>query len=257
MACEQHSLQAYLDGELAPGEAAALEEHLRTCPDCAREIASALRLRRGMAAARGRFTPDPAFKARVLRGIGTRHPRRRWASLMPAAVATATIALLIAAFLWNARSSQQALREQTFREVADLHVSDVASANPVDVVSTDRHTVKPWFAGRIPFSFNLPEFSGTEFTLIGGRVAWLEQEPGAQLLVGAGQHRISVLIFRESGDLARVLPGSSPGASPAARRQASFNISTWRSAGLRFFVVSDAEAGAVVRLARLLQQANP
>jgi anti-sigma factor RsiW len=250
-------VSAYLDGELAPADAIALEQHFQACPHCAAEIAAAMHLRRSMADARGRFIPDPAFKQRVLRSIGMVRSTPRWFRSLPAAVATATIAIALAAFLWNVRSSQQALREQIFREVADLHVSDIASANPVDVVSTDRHTVKPWFAGRIPFSFNLPEFSGTEFTLIGGRVAWLEQEPGAQLLVGAGQHRISVLIFRESGDLARVLPGSSPGASPAARRQASFNISTWRSAGLRFFVVSDAEAGAVVRLARLLQQANP
>src|SRR6202012_5787055 len=110
-------------------------------------------LRRAMAAARGRFTPDPAFKQRVLRSLGPARPKSRWPGFLPAAIATATVALLLAVLLWNARSSRQALREQTFREVADLHLSDVGSANPVDVVSTDRHTVKPWFAGRIPFSF--------------------------------------------------------------------------------------------------------
>ena len=76
--------------------------------------------------------------------------------------------------------------------MADLHVSDLASANPYDVVSSDRHTVKPWFQGKIPFAFNLPEFAGTEFTLLGGRLVYLHQQPAAQLVVGVGKHRISV-----------------------------------------------------------------
>jgi anti-sigma factor RsiW len=254
MACDQQPMQlsAYLDGELMPADASALEQHLRACPYCAAEIADALHVRRGMAAARGRFAPDPAFKQRVLRGIGTARSKRRWFSFVPAAVATATIALVLAAFLWNLRSSQQALREQTFREVADLHLSDVASVNPVDVVSTDRHTVKPWFAGRIPFSFNLPELAGSEFSLIGGRVAWLEQEPGAQLLVGLHQHRISVLIFRDVPGLARALPSSRD-----VVKRASFNMSTWTGGGLRFFVVSDADPQELAKLTQMLQQANP
>jgi anti-sigma factor RsiW len=205
-----------------------------------------------MAAARGRFTPDPAFKQRALRSIGVARPKWRWFSFMPPALATATIALILIVFLWNVRVSQQALREQTFREVADLHVSDIASANPVDVVSTDRHTVKPWFAGRIPFSFNLPEFSGTEFSLIGGRVAWLEQEPGAQLLVGLRQHRVSILIFRDGPGLSRAMPSSRDVSS-----HAEFNMSTWTSGGLRFFVVSDADAQELTKLAQMLRQANP
>lgn len=250
MPCNQQPLQAYLDGELAPAESAALEQHLRACPDCAAAIAAALHLRRAMAAARARFTPDPAFKLRVLRGLGAKPSKTRWLSSVPAALAPA-FALLLIAFLWNLHSAHQALRDQTFREVADLHVGDLASANPVDVVSTDRHTVKPWFAGRIPFSFNLPEFSGSEFSLVGGRVAWLEQEPGAQLLIGLHQHRVSVLIFRDSPTLARALPSSRD-----VRSRAGFNMSTWTSAGLRFFIVSDSDPQELAKLAQLLQQAN-
>lgn len=254
MATNQHptQLSAYLDGELASADAAAFEQHLRGCPHCAVEIATALQLRRGMATARGFYSPDPAFKQRVLRSVGAARPRPRRFSFLSAALATAAIALALATFLWSVRSTQTALREQTFREVADLHVSDLASANPVDVVSTDRHTVKPWFAGRIPFSFNLPEFSGTDYSLIGGRVAWLDQEPGAQLLVGLHQHRVSVLIFRDVPGVARALP-----TSQAVSSRAAFNMSTWASGGLRFFVVSDADPLALARLAQMLRQANP
>jgi len=249
--CNPAQLSAYLDGELASADAAALEQHLRQCPDCAAEIAAALQLRRSMAAARDRYTPDPAFKQRMLRNIGV-PSKPRWLSFIPATVATATIAIVLAALLWSVRSSQQALRQETFREIADLHLGDLASANPVDVVSTDRHTVKPWFAGRIPFSFNVPEFSGTEFSLIGGRVAWLEQEPGAQLLLGLHQHRISVLIVRDIPSIAHALPSST-----GVENRASFNMSTWTSGGLRFFVVSDADPQELSKLTQMLRQANP
>ena len=81
---------------------------------------------------------------------------------------------------------ESARRQRVFSELADLHVSALASATPVDVISTDRHTVKPWFQGRIPFSFNLPELQGSEFTLIGGRVTYLAQTSwGAFDLSGA------------------------------------------------------------------------
>ena len=258
MACDRNpaQLSAYLDGELASAEAAALELHIRTCPGCAAEIAAALQLRRSMAAAQLRYTPDPAFKQRVMRSLGAAGSKPLRISFMPsfvpASVATATVALVLAALLWSVRSSQQALRAQTYREVADLHLSELASANPVDVVSTDRHTVKPWFAGRIPFSFNVPEFSGTEFSLIGGRVAWLEQEPGAQLLLGLHQHRISVLIVRDIPSIAHALPSST-----GVENRASFNMSTWTSGGLRFFVVSDADPQELSKLTQMLRQANP
>jgi len=250
MACEQRPAQlaAYIDGELEPEEASAVDEHVRGCPACAAEIAALVRMRRGLLAARGRYVPDPALRARVRRSIGAVERRRRssfW--LIPAVVGFAAIVILMA-MVWPERS----LRSEGFGEVADLHVSDLASANPVDVVSTDRHTVKPWFAGRIPFTFNLPEFAGTDYTLIGGRVVYLEQQPGAQLLAGLRQHRISVLIFRESAELARAFPAASE-----VRQRDSFNVATWQAGDLRFVVIGDADAGAIGKLVQMMKQANP
>jgi anti-sigma factor RsiW len=261
MACELNpaTLAAYLDGELTSAEAATLEQHVRGCAWCAGEVAELMHVRRSLRVARGRYTPDPAWKKRVLQEIGagartTTRAGARWfdrtrLEWSPAAIAAAVVLVLLAAVWIQQRST---VRNETFREVADLHVSDVASANPVDVVSSDRHTVKPWFAGRVPFSFNVPELAGTEFTLIGGRVVYLEQEPGAQLLVAVGPHRISVLIFRASPELERALPSES-----GVQRRDAFQMTAWRSGDLRFFVVSDAEAGEVGKLAELLRQANP
>jgi len=111
--------------------------------------------------------------------------------------------------------------------------------------------VKPWFQGKIPFTFNVPEFSGSEFALLGGRLVYLHQQPAAQLVVGAGKHKISVLITQESSALGSGLPFS----GGVAVRD-SFNVETWEKNGLRFYVIGDAEQGAIHRLAQALQGAN-
>lgn len=250
MGCElkPERLAAYLDGELAGAEAAAVEQHVRTCPQCAAEVAERMHLRRSLVAARNHFAPDPEWKKRMLGKIAARpQPKRPWMAWVPTAVALAAVLVLMVGMGVQRRSA----REEAFREVADLHVSDLASDHPVDVVSTDRHTVKPWFTGRIPFSFNVPEMAGTEFNLIGGRVAYLQQEPGAQLIVGLRQHRISVLIFRDTSDVGVL------SREEEVRGRAGFNVVTWGAGGLRFVVIGDADAGEIGRLAGIFRQANP
>src|SRR5207244_13446718 len=99
-------------------------------------------------------------------------------------------------------------RDQVFSEIADLHVSTLASSSPVNVISTDRHTVKPWFQGKIAFVFNLPELQNSEFSLLGGRMTYLEQTPGAHLIYDARKHHISVFVFQERSLPARLTDSS-------------------------------------------------
>jgi anti-sigma factor RsiW len=162
-------------------------------------------------------------------------------------MAAAMAAMAIFVFLWAGhRQTSDAIAE-----IADLHVNALASANQVDVVSTDRHTVKPWFQGRIPFTFNLPEFSGTDFTLVGGRMAYFHQQPGAQIIVSMRQHKVSVLIFQESTGMEREFPRTT-----AVDRRTSFGMETWQSEKLRFVLVSDADPSGIDNLARLFKEAN-
>ena len=81
-------------------------------------------------------------------------------------------------------------RQQALAQLLDLHVATTASSNPVDVLSTDRHTVKPWFQGKLPYAFNLPEFQDTPFKLIGGKLVYFRHTAGAQLLVELRKHQI-------------------------------------------------------------------
>lgn len=238
-------LDAYLDGELSPETSAAIREHLNGCTRCSAQIADTARLQRSLRGARGYFTPSTEFRQRIQKQVA-RSRRRTW--LLPwVPMAAAAAAMVFLVFLWvGHRQTSDAVAE-----IADLHVNALASANLVDVVSTDRHTVKPWFQGKIPFTFNVPELSGTDFTLVGGRLAYFHQQPGAQLIVSMRQHKISVLIFQDSAKMESEFPPST-----AVDRRTSFGMETLQSARLRFVVVSDADPSGIDKLARLFKEAN-
>lgn len=246
MQCDSPSeiLDAYLDGELSHESSWAMQEHLKTCSRCSLQIAERAILQRILHGAREHFTPRVEFRKHMheqLSRSGRRSRALPWLSL----ALTVTASILIA-ILWIGERTTY----DTVAELADLHINALASVSPVDVVSTDRHTVKPWFQGKIPFAFNLPELSGTDFTLVGGRLVYLRQQPGAQLIVSFRQHKISVLIFQEMAKT-NEFPSST-----ALDRRTSFYVQTWQSQGLRFVLVSDAEPLEILRLSNLLNQAN-
>src|SRR6202049_3819994 len=185
-------LDAYFDGELPVDEARALQEHLRQCATCAAEGLRRLQQKHAIQAAAQRFTPDPAFRNRIQKSIAARRPSP-WTRRFP--VLAMAAALLIASAFLLIVQRERGSEQQLMSELVDQHVATLASSNPVDVVSTDRHTVKPWFQGKIPFTFNLPELQNSEFTLLGARISYLNQTPGAELIFRVRQHQISVFIF--------------------------------------------------------------
>jgi anti-sigma factor RsiW len=249
MVCEiwTEQLDAYLDGELPPAEARALGEHLRGCPACATESLSRVQQKRVLQAAGQRFTPDPAFRARIQQSIAARRPAR-WSRFWYPVLATAAVLLIVGAVSLNldrGRRSDQRL----LSELADLHVATLASSNPVDVVSTDRHTVKPWFAGKIPFTFNLPELQDSPFTLLGAKVSYLNQSPGAELIFRVRQHQISVFIFQD-----KAWGNTRP--EDAVQTALSFNARSWSRNGLRYFVIGDASPQDLDQLSGLIKSAG-
>jgi anti-sigma factor RsiW len=241
-------LATYLDGELPSGEMKAVDAHVRNCPSCAADVLGQVQLKRAVQSAGRSYTPNSQFRARVQRQIASRPKTSVWNAWLTAAtvVAVLVIASLAAAYFGQRRLE----REQAFSELADLHVATLASANPVDVVSTDRHTVKPWFQGKIPFTFNLPELQNSEFTLTGGRVTYLGQAAGAHLIYHIRKHQISVFVFQDR-DL-KVGLGSDLG----VRKHRSFEVATWSQDGLRYFVIGDAGTADIRDLATRLKAAE-
>jgi anti-sigma factor RsiW len=246
MSCEQwrDQLDAYADD--APGNYAALEEHLRTCPACTSAVLGRIQLKRATrAAAAGRFTPSPAFRLKIDKSIAAKQQPRRFSAWIPS-LAGALAALLVLAVSVGVWMRHQA-REQAIAQLLDMHVATIASANPVDVVSTDRHTVKPWFQGKLPFTFNLPELANTPYKLLGGKLVYLHDQPAAQLLFELRKHQLTVFIAQEQG-------GSFP-VSESDTRANGFTVETWTQDGLRYAIISDTNQNDVNELGNLLKTA--
>ena len=243
-------LDAYLDGELDSDQMQGLDRHLRECPRCSAEALRRLQWKRAIHSAGQCYVPDPALRERIERKISPANPA--WWQWRAALAATAAVLLLFAGARIMRREivqpKQHLVQESRIAgELADLHVSTLASANPVDVVSSDRHNVKPWFAGKIPFSFDLPELQGSQFELVGGRVSYLEQSPGAQLLFRVRKHQISAFIFQ-----ARALPADFARAEEMDAR--SFHLESWQHNGLQYFVIGDVAPEDLRALRELLNK---
>jgi anti-sigma factor RsiW len=245
MACEswQAKLDTYLDGELSSEQMRAYDAHVRGCLSCSSAALSLVQRKRSLQDAGKRFTPSPEFRKRIQASIAARPERGigfAWRTV------TAVFALLVIAgtTYWGALRSRT---DQAFGEVADLHVATLASSSPVDVVSTDRHTVKPWFQGKIPFSFDLPELQNSEFSLLGGRMVYLEQAPGAHLIYQVRKHQVSVFIFQEASLRSKLQEDAT------VTKRLSFHVESWSRDGLRYFVIGDAGAPDIDGLARLFK----
>ena len=246
MVCEswKAKLDTYLDGELSSQEMRAFDTHVHSCSSCAADALTRVQMKRGIQAAGKRFAPTAEFRRRV-RGKIAAKPHRSFhlTWMFAAALSVLVVAGLLSAYIGVQRSHG----EQAYSEIADLHVAALASSSRVDVVSSDRHTVKPWFQGKIPFAFDLPEIQNSEFSLLGGRMTYLGQTPGAHLIYAVRKHEISVFIFQEA-ELRDGLAENS-----AATKKMSFNVATWSQGGLRYFVIGDAGTADINNLAKLFR----
>jgi len=251
MACDlwRDKLDAFVDGELSAETQRGFDEHLRVCPSCAAGIATRTQLKIAVKrAALRRYAPSAQFRRKIEAQFLPEKRARRTAWIwLPAAGLAAAILL---AAVWIARRPAAVSGAPTLSEIVDVHVAALASANPVDIVSTDLHTVKPWFEGKLPFAVNLPDLTNTPFSLLGGRIAYLNQKPGAGLLFQFRKHRLSVFVFQDSAQWKHLGPQDKP------EQRASFWVETFRGSGLRYFVIGDTSAENVEQLSNLMKGAS-
>jgi anti-sigma factor RsiW len=252
--CWQEKLDTYLDGELPEHEMRTFDAHVRGCSFCSADALTRVQMKRAIQVAGRRFTPSTDFRRRIEQRIAPKPRRSFRLEWMAAAVAVFLVGALIATYVGNQSSRDQASRDHLFSEVADLHVATLASSSPVDVISTDRHTVKPWFQGRIPFAFNLPELRDSEFSLLGGRMTYLDQTPGAHLIYDVRKHHISVFVFEERSLNLKLPAGLDENSS--SPKQVPFDMETWSHGGLRYFVIGDATTADIDSLAKLFKAAS-
>jgi anti-sigma factor RsiW len=142
------------------------------------------------------------------------------------------------------RGAQQAA---LVNEAVDEHIAAIAAGGP-EVVSSDRHTVKPWFQGRLPFSFNLPQALPADVTLDGANLVQVEGEPAAQLLFSIGKHRASVFVRQRSGTIGGAAKGDS--------ERNGFHAEGFETKELEVIAVSDADPARLRELVQAMEVAQ-
>src|SRR4051812_41626459 len=192
----QRWLSGYLDGELDLVNAVALEAHLKTCARCAQAYANQQALQAAIRGS-GLYVPAPAaLQARIKTSLrqadsSARAPRvlrwRHWGSL---AVALACIAVLA----WGLGRTWvvPVADDRLAMEVLNSHVRSLITDHLIDVVSSDRHTVKPWFAGKLDFSPTVDDLASQGYPLTGGRLDYLDGRPVAALVYQRQRHVINL-----------------------------------------------------------------
>ncbi len=262
------TLSAYIDAELPPTEQQGIEQHLASCHACTLRVLSATKLKAATSRAGHRFTPPPEALARLTAQLHSQSepqsepqsqsqpkptPRiysMRPASIRPAAWAALAAAILLAISLLGWRQFHQT--NTVAAELLDQHLATLSSAATPQVISTDRHTVKPWFQGRLPFSFNLPDATALppDTTLKGADLTYLNGQPTALLLFTIHKHEVSFFLTQRS---------SSPTLTALPSTLAGFNLRTATTPDLRIIAVSDVNPSDLDNLmAALLQvQASP
>ena len=188
-------LDAYLDDELDAGTTLSLEEHLKECDDCARWLEARRALLSRVRGSALRAVPPPGLAAHieVLRPAVQKPASRKKAPWMPWLPALAASLVLLAGGFVLGRTTL--LGSRLDAEFVGAHVRSLLDEHAVEVVSSDHHTVKPWFAGRLAFSPPVPELGANGDVLLGGRLEYLEHQRIAVLVYRHGKHLISVFVF--------------------------------------------------------------
>jgi anti-sigma factor RsiW len=235
-------LTAFVDGELSSSEVQGVQQHLADCHPCALRALSATQLKAATARAGQRFVAPPEALARLTARLRSQEQKldsqeqKRTARIYPFRVYSfRTIAwtalaasLVLAVSLIGWRQTRQA--NALSAELLDQHLATLSSGAPPEVLSKDRHTVKPWFQGKLPFSFNLPDVLPADTTLKGGNLTYLNGRPAALLLFTIHKHEVSVFLTQRSGaDIATLPSGIRSG----------FDIHYASSHDLRIAAVSD------------------
>jgi len=249
-------IEADTDGELDLVRHLELAAHLRACPECARH-AEAVRARRdALRQSLPRFTAPPQLAGRIRASLQAEGAPAPATSALPrrpllfspiwnvAGLAASLAFAVLVGFSWgNARARANLLVDEA---VAD-HVRSLQAAHLTDVVSTDQHTVKPWFAGKLDFAPPVADLAAAGFPLGGGRLEHLAGRPAAALVFHRRQHAINLFVW----------PADSGAVSARQSGCDGYNTVSWSQGGMNFLAVSEIPAGELSQFAAAFRATGP
>lgn len=258
MSCNlaETALHGYFDGELDAVRAAEFEAHLEHCPECVAALEVQESLRASMKRARLYEKAPPLLREQVLAEICAdtqSQARTESRSVFPAvaisgplwrwlAVAAAVLLAAYGGWLIFAGVHGNDYERNLSAAIVDAHLRSLQPGHLADVISSDQHTVKPWFDGRLNFAPPVRDFADQGFPLRGGRLDIIQGRTVAALVYGRAKHVLNVFIW----------PAGGPDAAPRSGSRQGYNWIYWRNAGMEFWIVSDADPAALHQLQRLL-----
>lgn len=228
----QELLNSYADGELDLLNHLQVEEHLKDCPACTLVFENHSALKSAMADDSLYFHAPPDLQKRIRRTLResnreSSEAARIWLwRLVPALAASAAIIVLILLFMRPGSTNDELLA----KEIVSGHIRSMMANHLTDVLSSDQHTVKPWFDGKLDFSPPVVDLTGQGFPLIGGRIDYAGSRPVAALVYQRRQHFINLFVFPSTDH--------SDNGNKISLRQ-GYNLIHWSESGMSFWAISD------------------
>jgi anti-sigma factor RsiW len=226
-------LHALLDGELDAGHAREVEAHVENCPRCAAQLRAYRELQQAMLAAQLHFTAPASLCRRIEKALPAAPQRtssRRSVLkgfVMGTALSTAMAASLVVAVF---RTDQD---QRVLGDIVSAHVRSLQADHLTDVQTSDQHTVKPWFNGKVDIAPPVVDLTAKGFTLLGGRLDYVDGQSIPSLVYQRRMHVINLFVAQ-----------GAPSETREAKLQTmqGFNIQRWTADGLEFFAISDINA---------------
>jgi anti-sigma factor RsiW len=251
MACERADtlVNGYFDNELDALRAAEFESHLEQCSECVAALDALQNLRSTINVAQPYEKMSVSFRKKILADLHVKPP----AAMVPVrattnwnwlAIAAAFLLLIYGGFRVASLKREDNRETLLASKIVDAHLRSLQPGHLADVISTDQHTVKPWFDGKVNFAPPVRDFTEQGFPLQGGRLDVVDNRTVAALVYGRRKHVMNVFIW----------PTSEKDAAPRTGSIHGYQWIDWRKQGMYFYAVSDAAASDLEQLQRLMAE---
>lgn len=248
-------MHALLDDELDLANALEVQRHIQRCAECSRNFDTLAAMRSRLRNEALRFEVPPALKEKIRRAIpatatsasrGTAYSSRRvsWTRRVALFAAPAALAAMLVLIVVP-HALRSGANQELANEVVASHVRSLMVSHLMDVASSDKHTVKPWFNGKLDFSPPVNDFAKDGFPLVGGRLDYIDGRPVAALVYQRGRHVINVFMWPSSGDTTSAV---------RIETEHGYNVEQMIVDGMNCWVVSDLNSVELDKFAALIRE---